>query len=146
MKTYSLASTRLAWLAAGFALAVFPVTGGNPYGFAGSGLNVTLSDAATGGIDSTPETPGAVLNGTYQAAGALSGFNGSAADGTWTLFFSDLGQGGSPPALTGWSLDITAVPEPVNLALWLLAPVLLASAGPRSKVAQKAEFDNHNPT
>ena len=93
------------------------VTGGNPYGYSGSGLNVTLSDAGTGGIDNAPETAGAVLTGTYQAAGALSGFSGSAVDGTWTLFFADLGQGGGQPELTGWSLDITVVPEPVNVAL-----------------------------
>ena len=100
------------------------VTGGNPYGYSGSGLNVTLSDSATGGIDSTPETAGAVLNGTYQAAGALSGFNGSAADGTWTLFFADLGQGGGQPTLTGWSLDITAVPEPAPVALAVFGGIL----------------------
>jgi hypothetical protein len=92
-------------------------SGGNPYGYSGSGLNITLSDAATGGIDTTPETAGAVLNGTYQAAGALTGLSGSVADGTWTLFFADLGQGGGQPELTGWSLDITAVPEPVNFAM-----------------------------
>ena len=51
------------------------VTTGNPYGFSGSGLNVTLSDAAPGGIgiDAAPETAGAVLNGTYQAVGPCRG-------------------------------------------------------------------------
>ncbi len=100
------------------------VSGGNPYGYAGSGLNVTLSGAATGGIDTTPEAAGSVLTGTYQAAGALSGFSGSAADGTWTLFFADLGQGGGQPDLTGWSLDITAVPEPVEVALAIFLGLL----------------------
>ena len=93
------------------------VTGGNPFGYAGSGLNVTLSDAASGNIQTTPETAGTVFAGTYQAAGALSGFDGSAADGTWTLFFADLASGGGQATLTGFNLDITAVPEPANVAL-----------------------------
>lgn len=93
------------------------VTGGNPFGYGGSGLDVTLSDTAAGSIQTTPETAGAVFSGTYQAAGTLGNINGSAADGTWTLFFADESAGGSQAMLTGWSLDITAVPEPVNVAM-----------------------------
>ena len=93
------------------------VTGGNPFGYGGSGLNVTLSDTASGSIQTTPETAGTLFSGTYQAAGTLANFNGSAADGTWTLFFADESAGGSQATLTGWSLDITAVPEPVNMAV-----------------------------
>ncbi len=83
----------------------------------GSGLNVTLSDAAAGCIQTTAEAPGAVFSGAYQAAGTLANFHGSVADGTWTLFFADEIVGGGQATLTGWSLDITAVPEPVNGAL-----------------------------
>ena len=93
------------------------VTGGNPFGYGGSGLNVTLSDTAAGSIQTTPETAGAMFSGTYQAAGTLGNINGSAADGTWTLFFADEAAGGGQPTLTGFSLDITAVPEPVGMAL-----------------------------
>ena len=89
----------------------------NPFGYAGSGLNVTLSDSAAGSIQTTPETPGSVFSGTFQAAGTLGAVNGSAADGTWTLFFADEVAGGSPATLNGWSLGITAVPEPVNLTM-----------------------------
>jgi len=93
------------------------VTGVNPFGYAGSGLNVTLSDTAAGSIQTTPETAGSVFSGTYQAAGTLGNINGSAADGTWTLYFADMVPGGGQATLNGWSLDITAVPEPVNVAL-----------------------------
>ena len=92
---------------------------GNPFGYAGSGFNVTLSDSATGSIQTTPETPGSVFGSglDYQAAGSLSGFNGLLADGTWTLFFADQTAGGGQAILNGWSLNITAVPEPANIAL-----------------------------
>ena len=99
------------------------VTGGNPFGYAGSGLNVTLTDATTlggnpvTGIQSTTETPGQLFSGTYNAAGTLGTFNNSSANGEWTLFFADMVPGGGQAQLTGWSLDITPVPEPVNVAM-----------------------------
>lgn len=91
----------------------------NPFGYGGSGLNVTLSDTAASSIQTTPETPGAVFGSglAYQAAGSLSGFNGSTADGNWTLFFADEVAGGGQATLNGWSLNITAVPEPANMAM-----------------------------
>ncbi len=97
------------------------VMGGNPVGYGGSGLNVILSDAGTAGnIQTTAETPGAVFSGTYQAAGTLGNINGSAADGTWTLFFADEVTGGGQATLDGFSLGITAVPEQANMALVIL--------------------------
>ena len=105
------------------------VTGSNPFGYAGSGLNVTLSDTASGNIQTMPETAGSVFSGTYQAAGTLANINGSVADGTWALFFTDMVPGGGQAELTGWSLGITAVPEPVNVALGLFAVMLIALAG-----------------
>ena len=89
----------------------------NPFGYGGSGLNVTLSDTAAGSIQTTPETPGSVFSGTFQAAGTLGAVSGSAADGTWTLYFAEVAAGGGQPILNGWSLNITAVPEPANIAL-----------------------------
>ena len=89
----------------------------NPFGYAGSGFNVTLSDAAAGSIQTTPETAGSTFSGNYQAAGTLANFNGSVADGNWTLFFADETAGGGQAILNGWSLNITAVPEPANIAL-----------------------------
>jgi subtilisin-like proprotein convertase family protein len=99
-----------------------PGVGVNGFGASGAGLNITLSDA--GGTSIQDVTSGSVLSGTYSAAGSLSGFNGSAADGTWTLFFADLTSGGGSPDLLSWSLGITAVPEPVSLALVVLLGLL----------------------
>ena len=113
------------------------VTGGNPFGYAGSGLNVTLTDATTlggnpvTGIQTTAETPGQLFSGTYNAAGTLGTFNNSSANGEWTLFFADMAPGGGQAQLTGWSLGITAVPEAVTLALGLFVAMLLALKGVR---------------
>ena len=105
------------------------VTTGNPFGYAGSGLNVTLSDAASGSIQTTAEAAGTAFTGTYQAAGSLASFNGGAADGTWALYFADESAGGGQATLSGWSLDITAVPEPVNVALVIFAAGVLGGGG-----------------
>ena len=98
----------------------------NGFGAYGSGMSITLSDA--GGTSIQSETSGSVLSGTYQAAGSLSAFNGSQANGNWTLFFADLSSGGGQATLTGWSLNLTVVPEPVELGLGLFAAMLLALA------------------
>ena len=46
----------------------------------------------------------------------LSSFNGLDPNGTWTLFIADV-SGGDQSTLVSWELDITAVPEPVTVAL-----------------------------
>lgn len=97
----------------------------NGFGAGGAGMNVTLQDAFTANGSIQNVTSGAVLSGSYNAAGSLANFNGSSADGTWTLFFADVSSGGGTSTLNGWSLNLTAVPEPVNEALIVLA-VLLA--------------------
>ena len=107
-----------------------PGATGNSMGYAGSGFNgITLSDAGTQNIQTTWETPGAQVTGTYNAVGgssALSAFNGSSANGNWELFFADMTKGGGTSTVTGWSLNITVVPEPVTLALGLFAAMFLA--------------------
>ena len=108
------------------------VTSGNPFGYAGSGLNVSLSDTASGSIQTTAESSGSVFTGTYQAAGTLANFNGSAANGTWTLYFADESAGGGQATLNGWSLDITAVPEPVNVALAIFGVGVVSIGAVRS--------------
>ncbi len=107
------------------------VSESNPFGATGAGMNITLQDsgAANGSIQN--ETSSGVLTGSYNAAGPLAGFNGSAADGTWTLFFADEVSGGGTSTLTGWSLEITAVPEPVNLALPVFGLVAIGIGGVR---------------
>jgi subtilisin-like proprotein convertase family protein len=73
-------------------------------------------------------TAGQALTGTFQVAG-LSGFTGSTANGQWTLFFADTLRGGGTSTLNSWTLNITAVPEPVTLALVTFVAMLLALAG-----------------
>ena len=93
------------------------------FGATGAGMNITLSDAGSSSIQGV--TSGSVLSGTYQAEGSLSGFNGGNPNGAWTLYFADTIAGGGNATLNGWSLDITAVPEPVNVALAVFAGVAL---------------------
>ena len=47
--------------------------------------------------------------------------------GSWTLFFADRAAV-STATLTGWTLEITAVPEPVNLALGCFAGLFLVGS------------------
>jgi subtilisin-like proprotein convertase family protein len=101
-----------------------PGVGVNGFGAGGAGMNITLQDGVTANGSIQNETSGSVLSGTYSAAGSLSGFNGSEADGTWTLYFSDMANGGGTSVLNGWTLGITAVPEPVGPALGIFAAVL----------------------
>ena len=74
---------------------------------------------------------------SYNPSAGSSGFqafNGlSSVSGNWTSFFADLsvGDGANVTTISGWSLDITAVPESVNVALGLFVAMLLALAGLR---------------
>lgn len=57
--------------------------------------------------------------GLFAAAGTVSfgsAFGSSNPNGMWMLFVADLSGGGGQAVLQGWSLDITAVPEPANVA------------------------------
>jgi subtilisin-like proprotein convertase family protein len=86
------------------------------YGFSTAGFNnVTLSDVGTGGNIHNVQSPGSAVSYTADG-GSLSSFNGLDPNETWTLFFADL-SGGNTSTLNGWSLDVTAVPEPVNVSL-----------------------------
>lgn len=111
--------------------------GGNSFGYSDAGLNISLADgAANGNIHNyqnvagyatligngsawTPDSGGTTFAGTYQNMNP---------NGTWGLFFADL-SGGDQSTLVGWSLNITAVPEPVGLALAVFLTMLLALAG-----------------
>ena len=114
-------------------------------GYGDAGFNITLSDTAAAdlhsyrltlnGSDLTPlsagETPGA-LTGTWQPDGrtadpesvlttsprttSLSLFSSTTANGTWSLFLSDLSPGATAD-LVSWNLSITTVPEPTHLVL-----------------------------
>jgi len=100
------------------------VSGSNPFGYGGSGLNVTLADGNPS-IQSTSESPGILFSGTYGAAGSLSSLNGTVADGDWTLFFANLSSGGASGELTSFTLNLTAVPEPVGVGLWIFGGLMV---------------------
>ena len=109
--------------------------GTDGYGAPATGLdNVILASGSFGNIQDQNGTTGVAFSGTYNALGNLADFGtvgspGGPANGTWTLFFADLGSGGGSPDLTSWSLDVTVVPEPVPAALAVFAGVVLACAG-----------------
>jgi len=122
------------------------VTSGTPFGNTGSGLTVTLSDTGANNIHGLTGSP----TGSYQVdnnqavapfapAGSFTGTSGGSLDttfagnpnGNWTLFFADVVNGGGNTTLNSWSLDISAVPEPVSLALGVFVAMLLALAGVR---------------
>ena len=93
-----------------------------PSGNSGSGMHITLQDGGT------PITAISDLSsGTYAASGALANINGSAANGLWTLFIADTVTGGGTSTLNSWSLNITAVPEPVNVALGILGALAVGT-------------------
>ena len=94
------------------------------YGFSTAGFsNVKLDDAGSLNIHDVP-TPS---SSTYYHpdGGSLASFNGSNPNGNWTIVFVDLASGGGsiPSTLVSWSLDIEAVPEPVNVALGIFGGV-----------------------
>jgi hypothetical protein len=64
----------------------------------------------------------------FDADGTIgfSAYNGMNPNGTWTLFFADL-SAGAQSQLVGWSLEVTAVPEPVNVALGIFGGMVLVS-------------------
>ena len=88
------------------------LTGGNPFGYGGSGLNVTFSDTASTKLQTTPETFGSAVTGNYQAIGSLSTVDGLNDNGLWTLYIADDVAGGGQPVLANWSLDLTVIPAP----------------------------------
>jgi subtilisin-like proprotein convertase family protein len=122
-------------------------TSANSFGYADSGFNVSLSDAAANdihnysdlitpgpGLSLTQEwkpdgrnvDPSLVLNTTSRTAN-LDSFNGLNANGTWTLFVADVQTGGLTQ-IDSWGLEITAVPEPQQFAVLAGACLLLFAA------------------
>ena len=61
------------------------------------------------------------------------GFNGLDPNTTWGLVLWDNSNSGFENGLVGWSLSVTAVPEPVNVALGIFAGVLVVAMVARSR-------------
>lgn len=140
------------------------VTAANPFGYGGTGFDVTFSDAGadihnyqsgsyslngggqltgTWGPDGRAASPFTVLDTSPQTA-LLSSFDGGSAGGVWTLFIADtspLGIGN----LESWSLQVTGntatnnpVPDGGNtfgLLALALGVMLLGSSLPLSRKA-----------
>ncbi len=111
-------------------------TGSGTFGSSQDGMNVWFQDGVGAanvhtnvgnlGVGSTYGSDGRYASPTdltavnnASATRTLSGFNGQQAFGTWTLFVADL-SGGAVSTLSSWDLEVSGVPEPVNVALMIL--------------------------
>jgi subtilisin-like proprotein convertase family protein len=108
-------------------------------GFSTAGMNVTLNEASVVNIHSvsvptsgpyqpdgrniSPLSSPATFSSTSPSA-LLSSFNGLDANGSWTLFIADV-SGGGVSTVTGWGLDIAAVPEPGSMVEGSVAVLFL---------------------
>ncbi|MGD0259182.1 MAG: hypothetical protein ABSD29_05080 [Verrucomicrobiota bacterium] len=125
------------------------VATGNAFGYSDAGMNITLSDSGANNIhfyqNYSRTYSGGQLTGTWRPDGqttdprlassspnsfsnpgtvTFAALNGLNPNGTWTLFIADL-SAGSQSQLDSWSLNISAVPEPVNVALGIFGGVFL---------------------
>ena len=129
------------------------------FGYSDSGFNITLSSGGTGDVHFYGRN-GAGFNGSGQLIGTwqpdgrtisplssptsfdsasrlnFSSYDSQDPNGAWTLFFADASGGGGTTSLVSWQLDITAVsavPEPVNLALGIFVAGAIGNAVIRRK-------------
>jgi subtilisin-like proprotein convertase family protein len=106
-------------------------------GYGTSGLNILLEPVTThAGIADIHTVPNPASSPTAYAADGRAAYTDTSRpqtldvllnadpNGSWTLFFADRAAV-STATLTGWSLEITAVPEPVNVALGCFTAVFL---------------------
>jgi hypothetical protein len=106
------------------------VDGSHPAGYANAGFNNTeirmgSTDISTVGSHSSTAQLGA---GPYSPQGSVNFHAFANADprGIWALYFTDKASG-EAGTLTGWSLSLDVVPEPVNVALGIFG-VLVGGA------------------
>ena len=71
------------------------------------------------GADGRDVRPDLSFDSTPRTAG-LNSFNGLDPNGAWVIYFYDASLGGVS-TLNGWSVEVQAVPEPVNAALGLFS-------------------------
>ena len=107
------------------------VSAGTPLGNLSSGFNTSYTTLDANNTVS-PLAAAAAFTGSGPATSLATTFGSTSLNGDWTLFFADVVNGGGNATLTGWSLDITAVPEPVNVALAAFGTLLLTVFGVRN--------------
>jgi hypothetical protein len=107
----------------------------NPIGYADAGFNITFATGSPN-IHTYGGNGGSQLTGTFAPDGRAIDPNSSPSafdsagtgqdlnqflhtnpNGDWTITFADMVNGGGDSSLVSWSLNITAVPEPVTMAL-----------------------------
>ena len=103
----------------------------------GASFVISLADAGTAINSSVNFASG----GTYQPSTALSGLNGQSANGNWSLYFADLASGGGNPTLNGWTLNINAVPEPINYALPLFGLIFIGATVGRFYLGRRRKLE-----
>jgi subtilisin-like proprotein convertase family protein len=138
---------------------------GDAFGYANSGMSITLATA--GAYQNIHSYGGSgAPSGTYLPDGrsldplsspaefdtASTGVNfgsmvGQDPNGGWTLFLSDVLGGGGQSTVTGWSLQLTAVPEPANVALAIFGLGLVSvGAFMRARAAKRRlSADSQHP-
>jgi subtilisin-like proprotein convertase family protein len=118
------------------------------FGYSGAGMNILLQDtgvvgqswaAAGGNIHTygggvpTPLTAYRPDNGTTD----FSALHNGSAQGTWTLFLSDMSLGGES-TLVSWALDVSVVPEPATWALIIFGALAAGTVAVRRVRQQRA--------
>jgi hypothetical protein len=94
-------------------------------GIGGTGANAFQLTSTGGTVDSTfgaSSSSIANITGTYNLNFGTT-FNNIAPTGDWILYVTD-SQAGSQGILTGWTLGLDVVPEPVNVALGIFGGLL----------------------
>ena len=114
------------------------VTATTPFGDTGAGLTETLAGTALySGVSPLSSYTSFTTPGTSTSLSDNSLYGGANPNGTWTLFFADVTAGGGNATLNGWSLDITAVPEPVNMAAGVFGLVMVGTGGIRHYLKER---------
>ncbi len=130
----------------------------SPAGYGDSGFAITLSSGAAANLrfyqNNEPVYSHGQLTGQWQPDGRgidpgsaaaafdppgnanFDSFAGVNPNGSWTLFFADLSPGGTS-TINGFSVSLSAVPEPENLALGVLRWAARRRC-PSSMAAQRA--------
>ena len=87
-------------------------------------------------LSPTLGTPGSGSQRIYDVTFSGAPFNGLDPNNTWALVLWDNNTSGIENGLVSWSLDITALPEPVTVALLVFAGVFLVVILARSRRVQ----------
>jgi subtilisin-like proprotein convertase family protein len=133
--------------------------GSSADGYANTGFDLTLSSAGAANVHfyqnhSPTYSSSGQLTGIWQPDGraidpqasassfdaggsaSFSTFTGVNPNGNWTLYFADLSALGIS-TVNGFSVDVTAVPEPVNAALGIFAGLVSILALVRGRQARR---------